>query len=208
MAVFRGANFEAVSGVFATSLTASNATNYAGGFVGGGPQVASVTALSGPAGTGFGAQSASIDGSTDTQSDLVFATPNISQIIDDANKSSAIARAASLLESIDSTGTFTGTDTESGIEYKTGGSFSYGSDSVGLSVFSSGSGRLFYLNTDASSSVPSPYVYVAGASPGTIANGGYSWQGLHHVGGSDQGQVPDRGESHRRRFGHIHLFNA
>ena len=183
-----GANFEAVSGVFATSLTASNATNYAGGFVGGGPQVASVTALSGPAGTGFGAQSASIDGSTDTQSDLVFATPNISQIIDDANKSSAIARAASLLESIDSTGTFTGTDTESGIEYKTGGSFSYGSDSVGLSVFNSGSGRLFYLNTDASSGVPSPYVYVAGASSGTIANGGYSWQGLHHVGGSDQGR--------------------
>ena len=189
---WHGAGFVAVSGTGILSGPAGGGSTatYALAFVGGGPQTASVTVPTGGAGNGIGVTRASIDGANaDTKSEIVFVTTNISQIIDEANSPSDNVRAASLFESLDSTGTFTSTLTDIGITTKSGGSFSYSGGSVGLIVLDSGSGRLFYLDTTTQTGVPSPYAYTATAhSGGPLATGNYTWQGLHHVsGGLGQG---------------------
>ena len=190
-----GADLFAVSGVFATSRT--GATNYAGGFVGAGPQVARVTDYAGNAHTGFGVAQVSIDGAgANDTSKLVFASRRVLRTVINANSSSQTERAASLLESIDSTGTGTGNTpgtagSDLGIDFTTDGSFSQGTDTRTIDVYDSGSGRFFYVQFTHGSLRPFS-AYVAGAPTGTIAAGAYTWQGLHQVGHTDRGRFEIR----------------
>ena len=189
-----GGDLHAVSGVFATSLTTAGATNYAGGFVGAGPQVARVTDYAGNARSGFGVAQVSIDGAgANDKSELVFASTRVLRTVINANSSSQTQRAASLLESIDTTGTGTGNTpgtagSDFGISFTTDGGFTHpGVGTRTIDVFDSGSGRFFYVQFTHGSLRPFS-AYVAGERTGTIANGTYTWQGLHQVGHSDQGR--------------------
>ena len=173
---FAGAGASAVSGVFTT--TNAGGTRYAGGFVGGSPQiVVSTHEFTGTGDDGgFGLAGVTLDADT-TRSRFVFVSNDLDAIQSEANVASDLARAASLLESIVTTGTFT-ESRFGGVTRKDGGSYAYKSGTLALDLYEADAGdaRLFVID-GSSQTAESVIGYVARPRTGSIAAGAYTWEG-------------------------------
>ena len=181
---------EGVAGLFTTTRTG---TIYAGGFVGGAPQiVSSTTTLQG--GGAFGVGNVTLD-SDATKSRVVFVTGDYSALADEANVSSDSARAGNLLDAIDTTAVGSGATitrtpiAETLITTSSGGSFAYKSGRTVLGVHEArdatygtvvSAARLFALDS-ASSLDPdgeSLLAYTVTAHTGPLLAGTYTWRGV------------------------------
>ena len=178
----------AVSGAFVTTDTG---TRYAGGFVGGAPQPVVVsrtlTGTNAAQTNAFGTASATIGSATEA-SRFVFVTKNANAVRDEANVPATAQRQASLFESLDIGGAFSGDTTVGPVRQRTGGSYSYDGATAALDLYDAGSGiaRLFVVNASARSVAASPVAYTVAARTGTLANGDYTWIGTH-VSGTQRG---------------------
>ena len=179
-----GAGAQAVSGLFLTTNTSG--TRYTGGFVGGGPQVArAVSRFAGASDDGgVGTASVTIDAQSATTR-LVFLANDLDAILDEANSASDVARAAGILDSIDTTGSFTAS-TIGSVAARTAGTFDYagGTNNIDIDVYAAGAGaaRLFGVDSSGATGAESFIAYAAGARTGTIAAGTYIWEGVQLLG--------------------------
>ena len=183
-----GAGAKAVSGVFIT--TNATGARYAGGFAGGAPQIVRSTANLTSDDRGFGvANSADEDDSEPDR--LVFLSSNINDLLEKANVTSDTARAASLIHSIDVTGSF---DRErfGGILAVTSGSYDYSAGVASLDLWVagvSGVDAILLSITGVDSAKESVLAYIIEPRTGVLAAGNYTWQGVQYEdGGENKGR--------------------
>ena len=190
-----GTNLEGVSGVFAT--TNATGTKYAGGFVGGGPQVARATQRFGNGdGTGvhgFGEASVTIDGVTDgSKTRLVFVAENVNKLILDTNLPNAARRQGGVLDALHTSVVNPSTQgTTRGVYFELNRAYTSFAQAVSLDVYQVGpadasaarDARLFYTTSVGSvRGIDLPFIYTVKGRTGTLVNGDYTWQGLHRIG--------------------------
>ena len=173
-----GTGASAVSGLFVTTNTGDD--RYAGGFVGGGPQIVfSTHAFTGTGEEGgFGEAFVTLNAET-TNSRLVFVSNDLDALKAEANVASDSARAASLLDAILTTTGSPTTSTTLGITGNTGGSYAYKSGTAGLDRYVAGAtdARLFVINGSGQSG-ESVIAHLSKPHTGTFSNGAYTWQGV------------------------------
>ena len=175
---FSGTGASAVSGVFAT--TNASGDRYAGGFVGGAPQIVFSTDAFAGAGDdgGFGEAFVTLDTDT-TNSRLVFVSNDLDALASEANVASDAARAASLLDAIVTTGGSPTTTTTLGVTGREGGSYTYRSGTAGLDRYVAGANDVTLLVVDGSGqSGESVIAHLAKPHTGAFSNGAYTWQGV------------------------------
>ena len=187
-----GAGATAVSGVFLATDTGADdggsgtgaGAIYGGGFVGGAPQVIVATHEFAGADDNGGLGEALVNLDADaTRSRLAFVANDLGPLTTEANVTSDSARAAALLDSIVTTGTFGATTTALGIIGRTGGEFSYKSGTVGLDLYAAGAAgagdaRLFVID-GSDQSAQSVIAHAVKPRTGALAGGSYTWQGVH-----------------------------
>ena len=118
-----------------------------------------------------------------TRSRLAFVVNDLGPLTTEANVTSDSARAAGLLDSIVTTGTFGATTTALGITGRTGGAYSYKSGTVGLDLYAAGDAgagdaRLFVID-GSDQSAQSVIAHAVKPRTGALAGGSYTWQGVH-----------------------------
>ena len=173
-----GAGASAVSGLFVT--TNASGDRYAGGFVGGAPQIVfSTHAFTGTGEEGgFGEAFVTLNAET-TNSRLVFVSNDLDALKAEANVASDAARAASLLDAIVTTTGSPTTSTTLDVTVADGGSYSYKSGTAGLDRYVAGAGDVTLLVVDGSAqSGESVIAHLATPHTGTFSNGAYTWQGV------------------------------
>ena len=173
-----GAGGTAVSGVFIS--TNAGATAYAGGFVGGVPQIVySTHAFTGTGEEGgFGEAFVTLNTEA-TNSRLVFVSNDLGALEAEANVASDAARAASLLDAIVTTGGSPTTTTTLGVTRSEGGSYTYKSGTAGLDRYVAGANDVTLLVVDGSAqSGESVIAHRSKPHTGAISNGAYTWQGV------------------------------
>ena len=174
-----GTGASAVSGLFVTTNTGDD--RYAGGFVGGAPQIVFSTHAFTGAGEegGFGEAFVTLDAEA-TTSRVVFVSNDLDALKTEANVASDSARAGSLLDAIVTTGSFGATTTPHGIVTRTGGGYVYKSGTASLNLYAAGKNdvRLFVIN-GSSQAGASAIAHVAKPHTGSPVNGAHTWQGTH-----------------------------
>ena len=174
-----GAGASAVSGLFVTTNTSGD--RYAGGFVGGAPQIVfSTHAFTGIGEEGgFGEAFVTLDAQA-TTSRVAFVSNDLGALETEANVASDTARAASLLDAIVTTGGFPTTTTTLRVTGGEGGSYSYKSGTAGLDRYAAGANdaRLFVIDGSGQSG-ESVIAHVVKPQTGSIATGAHTWQGVH-----------------------------
>ena len=187
-----GAGATAVSGVFLATDTGADDGEpgtgaggiYGGGFVGGAPQVIVATHEFAGADDNGGLGEALVNLDADaTRSRLAFVVNDLGPLTTEANVTSDSARAAGLLDSIVTTGTFGATTTALGVTGRTGGAYSYKSGTVGLDLYAAGDAgagdaRLFVID-GSDQSAQSVIAHAVKPRTGALAGGSYTWQGVH-----------------------------
>ena len=174
-----------VSGAFLTSN--ATGTRYAGGFVGGGPQVVSTTLAPGTKRAGLGVAT-SLRHGTNTARGLAIVGDDYARNVSEAESPNTATRTASLLASIardDVENTdevsFAGTDNSAlaAAHILTGGTFGYDGATITTTQWESTDfqARLFFIDGSGNSGTGS--LFVAGGNDnvsGTLT-GGYTWSG-------------------------------
>ena len=166
-----------MAGLFTTT---QSGTIYAGGFVGGAPQIVSSThAFTGTGEEGgFGEAFVTLNAET-TNSRLVFVSNDLDALKAEANVASDSARAASLLDAILTTTGSPTTSTTLDVTVADGGSYSYKSGTAGLDRYVAGANDVTLLVVDGSAqSGESVIAHLAKPHTGTFSNGAYTWQGV------------------------------
>ena len=174
-----GVGASAVSGLFVTTNTGGD--RYAGGFVGGAPQIVFSTHAFTGAGDegGFGEAFVTLDAQA-TTSRVAFVSNDLGALATEANVASDTARAASLFDAIVTTGGSTTTTTKLRVTGNIGGSYAYRSGTAGLDQYVAGASdaRLFVIDGSGQSG-ESVIAHVVKPHTGSIANGAHTWQGVH-----------------------------
>ena len=173
-----GTGASAVSGLFVTTNTGDD--RYAGGFVGGAPQIVfSTHAFTGTGEEGgFGEAFVTLNAET-TDSRLVFVSNDLDALRAEANVASDSARAASVLDAIVTTTGSPTTTTTLGVTGSDGGSYTYKSGTAGLDRYVAGANDVTLFVVDGSAqSGESVIAHLAKPHMGTFSNGAYTWQGV------------------------------
>ena len=173
-----GAGASAVSGLFVT--TNASGDRYAGGFVGGAPQIVfSTHAFTGTGEQGgFGEAFVTLNADT-TNSRLVLVSNDLEALKAEANVASDAARVASLLDAIVTTTGSPTTTTTLGVTGSEGGSYSYKSGTAGLDRYVAGANDVTLLVVDGSGqSGESVIAHLSKPHTGSFSTGAYTWQGV------------------------------
>jgi len=184
----RGAGAQGVSGAFVTRATGG--IQYAGGFLGGGPQVAREIARFG---TEIGIGEARLGVAGGATAPLIFVADDYDAIIDEANSASDAIRASALLANVNPSTFTTIADIASGngVKRGTGATIAYDSGTLGVTRYTDGRGLAQILFLDASGVASADSLILASGDQlsGAAPTGGYTWQGVHAW--SDRGDIGD-----------------
>ena len=175
--LFDGSAGAAVAGVFAT--TPSTGTKYGGGFVGGAPTIAKVIERFSD-GTGLAEAAIGLAGAGQ-QSQLLFVADDLDAVVTEVNVTSDAVRALSLIASINPTSFNVTTTSTAAIITRTGGSFSYSGESIGVvsREANGGATRLLVLDGSTNDDADSLIVAVGAGATNIPATGGYTYDGVH-----------------------------
>jgi len=186
-----------VIGVFATTNDAGS--KYGGGFIGAGPQVASLIEGFGSE-IGIGQTQTSLAGHTLAPS--VFVADDIGGVLAEANSASDATRMAAYLASVSPASYPASADVSqgNGVKRRTGGTVSYDSEAINVTSYADRRGFAEILFLDARNHDSADSVILAGGSAlsGGTLGGGYTWKGVH--GWASRGDIGNVSASNEAAF--------